>query len=264
MMDRVGRLLREVSATLVMPRFASLLSHEIDIKTSGEPVTIADREAETLLTRELTSIISGSRVIGEEACSVNPALLDELNKGTAWVVDPIDGTDNFASGRAPFAMMVALLQDGVSIASWIYDPLNDRLAAAELGGGAWIAGKRICAPPSPSDPGQWHGIVSSAFLPRAQVKTVDSILASVGHVHPTERCAGHEYPLVATGVRDFILYWRTRVWDHAPGALLLTEAGGCAIYLDGDHYNPALARSGLLLTHDATVAETLLALTRAR
>ena len=245
-----------------MPRFKALRPGDTEMKSPNEPVTIADREAEEHISALLTDLVPESRVIGEEACSSSPALLDNLSEGMVWIVDPIDGTANFAAGLAPFAMMVALLRDGVSIGSWIYDPLNDRMAVAELGGGAWIGGERLCASPSPSDPGQWHGIVSRAFLPREQVKMVEVLSTSVGRADLTARCAGHEYPLVATGARDFILYWRTLVWDHAPGVLLLTEAGGCAIHLDGTRYDPTVARSGLLLTHDAAVADTLLALTR--
>jgi len=148
------------------------------------------------------------------------------------------------------------------VGSWIYDPLGDRLAVAELGGGAWIEGKRICAKPSFPEPSQWHGIVSSAFLPEAQEGVVHALSAAVGRTDPTARCAGHEYPLVATGERDFALYWRTLVWDHAPGALLVSEAGGCVVHLDGARYDPVAPRSGLFVTHDTSVAETLVKLTR--
>ncbi len=262
MIERVGEILRAVSEAVVMPRFAALLPHETAMKSLNEPVTIADREAEALISLDLLALLPGSRVVGEEACAISPALLDHLDEGTIWIVDPIDGTANFAAGRGPFAMMVALLRDGVLIGSWIYDPMNKRLAVAELGAGAWIDGQRLRNAPSPLDPGQWHAIISRAFLPPEEEKLVDALSASVGRVDPTARCAGYEYPLVATGARDFILYWRTLVWDHAPGVLLLTEAGGVASHLDGALYRPAVARSGLLLAHDPTVADTLLRLVR--
>ena len=246
-----------------MPRFKTLGAGDLEMKSPNEPVTIADREAEAQISAMLIELIPGSRVIGEESCASRPALLDNLGEGSVWIVDPIDGTANFAAGRAPFAMMVVLLREGVSIASWIYDPLNDRMAIAELGGGTWINDERLRASPSSVDPGRWHGIISRAFMPEEGEKMVDVLSRSIGRADPTARCAGHEYPLVATGARDFILYWRTLVWDHAPGVLLLTEAGGRAIHLDGAHYDPTITRSGLLLAHDAAVADTLLALLRA-
>lgn len=258
--DKVSNILREVAHAVVMPRFMALAAGDIEMKSPNEPVTIADRESEQSIGHSLRSLLPGSRVVGEEACSANPALLARICEGSVWIVDPIDGTANFAAGRAPFAMMIALMRDGELVESWILDPLIDRLAVAELGGGAWIGGARLRAEPSPSDPSLWHGIVSRAFLPETQQTMVDGLSASVGRVDPTVRCAGHEYPLVATGARDFALYWRTLVWDHAPGALLLSEAGGRVMHLDGSTYDPCIARSGLLLAHDPTVAETFLAL----
>ena len=245
--DEVSKILRDVAHTVVMPRFMALEPGEIEMKAPNEPVTIADREAEARISASLIDLLPGSRVVGEEACSADPALLASLGQGLVWIVDPIDGTANFAAGRAPFAMMIVLMRDGDLIASWILDPLADRLAVAELGGGAWIGGERVCAKRSPLEPGQWHGIVSRAFLPAPQQGVVDALLASVGRIDPTACCAGHEYPLVATGERDFALYWRTLVWDHAPGALLLSEAGGCVIHLDSARYDPLAPRSGLFV-----------------
>ena len=63
------------------------------------------------------------------------------------------------------------------------------------------------------------------------------------------RCAGAEYPLVATGALDFAIYWRTLVWDHAPGVLIVQEAGGKAARLDGAPYRPAIRSGSILLAH---------------
>jgi fructose-1,6-bisphosphatase/inositol monophosphatase family enzyme len=60
-------------------------------------------------------------------------------------------------------------------------------------------------------------------------------------------CAGVEYPAIAQGEQHYVLYWRTLPWDHAAGTLLLTEAGGCALRLDGSPYLPADRRLGLLV-----------------
>ena len=62
----------------------------------------------------------------------------EATQGTAWIVDPLDGTGNFAAGRTPFAIMVALAEGGVVQAGWILDPVTRRMCHAALGGGAFI------------------------------------------------------------------------------------------------------------------------------
>jgi fructose-1,6-bisphosphatase/inositol monophosphatase family enzyme len=263
-LEEVGELLRAAAATAVMPRFAHLQPCKAEMKAENEPVTIADREAEALIGRSLRSLLPNSRVIGEEACSAEPWLLNTIGDGTVWIVDPIDGTANFAAGRPPFAMMVALLQDGETIGSWILDPLSDRLAVAEKGGGSWIDGQRVRTSSEPSDLPSLEGIISGAFIPPDHLGLADKLGQAVRMVHPTSRCAGHEYPLVATGTRHFALYWRTLVWDHAPGALLLTEAGGSVTHLDGVPYRPTIPMTGLLLAHNPLIARALLAVAHAK
>jgi fructose-1,6-bisphosphatase/inositol monophosphatase family enzyme len=256
--ESVGAVLRDAAATAVMPRFAALAPGDSELKAPGEIVTIADREAETMISAALLALLPQSRVIGEEACAARPALLNDLGQGVAWIVDPIDGTANYAAGRSPFAMMVALLEEGETVGAWILDPLRDSLAVAELGGGAWIDGTRLRATGPARDMRQLGGIISGAFCPDEYREAAERLRAAVAEVHPTARCAGHEYPLVARSLRDFALYWRTLVWDHAPGALLLTEAGGAATFLDGSRYCPTASRTGLLLTHRAETARVLL------
>lgn len=257
-LEGVGEVLRAAAEVAVIPRFAALRPSETEMKAPDEPVTIADREAEAIIGRSLQMLLPEARIVGEEACASEPSLIDNLGQGTVWIVDPIDGTANFAAGRPPFAMMVALLRNGETIGSWILDPLTDRLAVAELGSGAWIDGRRHRTSAALSDLKSLSGIVSEAFLPAERHKLVDGIREAAGEVVPTARCAGHEYPLVATGGRHFALYWRTLAWDHAPGALFLTEAGGTVTHLDGAPYRPAMPRPGLLLAHNGLISNALL------
>lgn len=257
-LDGVGAILRHAAETAVLPRFTRLDPANVETKAPGELVTIADREAERLISAGLTMLAPEARVIGEEACADDPSLLTDLGHGQAWLVDPIDGTGNFAAGRSPFAMMVALLDEGTTVASWILDPMTNALAVAERGSGAFIDGRRLTVLQAAPALGALRGIVSSAFCPPDRVAVVERLSASVAEVVPTARCAGHEYPLVATQQRDFALYWRTLAWDHAPGALLLTEAGGSVTYLDGAPYVPASSRTGLLLAINAGVREEIL------
>ena len=254
----VAEVLQEASRRAVMPRFASLEPGEIEFKSTNEPVTVADREAEALIARALRQLTPGAAVIGEEGCAADPRLLDQLRHGLAWLVDPIDGTGNYLAGRGPFAIMVALLKDGELLGSCILDPLANRLAMAEQGGGAWINGCRVQTQALPDAVGQLLGIVSEAFIPPEQKPVIARVRQAVAEVLPTARCAGHEYPQVALGERDFAIYWRTLAWDHAPGAIFLREAGGTVTHLDGTPYRPADPRPGLLLARTPKVASELL------
>jgi fructose-1,6-bisphosphatase/inositol monophosphatase family enzyme len=156
--------------------------------------------------------------------------------------------------------MAALLKDGETLASWIFDPLHDRMAVAELGGGAWVNGERIHAPSVCPSLSEMRGVISEAFAPisaKAAIKRIDD---AAGEILPSQRCAGHEYPLVASGSRHFILYWRTLVWDHAPGALFIIEAGGVARRQDGGRYRPGEPGPGMLLAQNEGVAEEIMRL----
>jgi fructose-1,6-bisphosphatase/inositol monophosphatase family enzyme len=257
LIDQVAELVRRIAAEEVAPRFAALQPEEISCKDGDELVTIVDRKVEDRLTHALPALLPGSRVVGEEACAVRPDLLDRLGEGTAWLVDPIDGTRNLAEGRAPFAVMVALLTGGELAASWIHDPLTGRMCIAERGGGAWLDGQRL-GPSLTLAVAEAEGIISRAFLPADRQAAADRLAAAAKAAHPTARCAGHEYPLVATGAMQFALYWRTLPWDHAAGTLLLRESGGSVTHLDGSDYEPVRARPEILLAGSPEMADDLL------
>lgn len=256
---KVEQALRKTAEEFVLPRFTRLETGDIHHKAGDELVTIVDREVEDRLTQVLPELVPGSRVIGEEACAAYPALLESLDDGWVWLVDPIDGTRNFAEGRAPFAIMVALLNRGEVVSSWLLDPLSGRLCTAERGSGAWVNQRRL----KPSDIvplGHAVGIVSRAFLPPEQAGLPAVLEGRVRKVLPTQRCAGFEYPQVALGEVHFALYWRTLPWDHAAGTLFLLESGGVVNHLDGRPYRPAAPRPGLLLAANSELGGELLQL----
>src|SRR5687768_3745093 len=108
----VFEILQSAADTAILPRFRKLAAGEVVEKAKDEVVTIADREAELLIEPQLSKLLPGSRVVGEEACAAEPHLLERLDDGDVWLVDPLDGTANFVAGRPVFASMVALLRDG--------------------------------------------------------------------------------------------------------------------------------------------------------
>jgi fructose-1,6-bisphosphatase/inositol monophosphatase family enzyme len=252
---QVDALIREIAAREILPRYRTLQQHDIAEKAPGDIVTVADHAVEAALASGLAALLPAARFIGEERCAQTPALIDTLGDGLAWIVDPIDGTANFAGGRPPFAVMVALLLDGVTIASWIYDPLDGIMTAARQGMATWCDGHRIDTGGRDDDAGCWTGIVSRFAMPDGMAPAVTALEAAIGTIVPTKRCAGHEYVLVAQGKRDFALFWRTLAWDHVPGALLLVEAGGVVERLDGTPYRPGSTEPGLLLARDRRIAD---------
>ena len=254
----VARVLQLAAERVLLPRYGKLKPGEVSYKAAGEPVSVVDREAEEFISRELLRLTPEALIVGEEACAATPALLDRLGSGTAWLIDPIDGTGNFLAGKGPFAIMVALVQRGQIVGSCIHHPLTGQTMTAQAGGGAWIDGERLRTPVRRTRPSELCGIISDAFVPQEHMPDVRRVAESVGAVAQTQRCAGFEYPQVALGNVDFAIYWRTLAWDHAPGTLLLREAGGSVTHLDGVDYEPARPRSGLLLARSPEIGAELL------
>jgi len=234
----VTALIAEVAAAEIQPRFRKLAAHEQREKGPGDIVTIADERAEAALTPRLIDLVPGSIVIGEEAAAKDPKLVERLlSDQVAWIVDPVDGTANFAEGKPDFVSMVALVRGDELIASWIHLPMTGHTAVAERGAGARFDGALL--PKLPPSAGELAGVVgvgkfsAPSLHPRAdvlrrQVKQIKSL-----------RCAGLDYLRLARGELDFILFGRAWPWDHAPGALLVAEVGGVASHGDGSPYRPS-------------------------
>ena len=263
LISSVSNLLREASESCVMPVFGKLEANAKE-KSPGEWVTEADKASEAFLEPALRALIPGSTVIGEEAASVNPKILDSLQSdGYIWLVDPLDGTSNFAHGVSPFALMIALVKDGTTIASWILDPVANQLAVTEKGSGSWINNQQIAVNDNSPELNLMNGAVLRRFLPVEIANQVNDAQERFANLSAGSKCAGFDYPAVANRALDFILYWRTLPWDHAAGVLFIQEAGGHAARLDGSEYFVAdHSKSGLLVAHNKVtwlkVNETLL------
>ena len=148
MLDRVERIVREVAAEVVLPKFRTLAAHEILEKAAGETVTVADRASEAELSRRLTDLLPGALVVGEEETAADPGVLEHLSGDQpVWVIDPIDGTHNFARGNPRYATLVALAHRGELLGSWTFAPELDLMATARAGAGAVIEGRPVRLPP---------------------------------------------------------------------------------------------------------------------
>ncbi|WP_225753042.1 inositol monophosphatase [Actinotalea sp. Marseille-Q4924] len=252
--DAVRSLVEHVAATVVSPRFRALTSGEVHAKGADDVVTVVDHEAEALLTEGLAALAPGVPVVGEEAVAADPTVLDALvGAPRAWVVDPLDGTRAFVEGSPDHAVMVALVEHGEAVAGWICLPAHGRTFVAERGSGAWVGGHRRSprGPPARAPP----GAVAVWAMDAATRRRVEAGSPDLGLGAGTAQrlWSGWEYSQLATGERDYLGYWRSSPWDHAPGAVLVREAGGVSRFFDGTEYT-ALPVGGPLLAaaDDAT------------
>jgi fructose-1,6-bisphosphatase/inositol monophosphatase family enzyme len=262
MIGRVRELISQVIDEELLPRFRALRAEDVMRKTSrGDPedvVTVVDQRVEARLSAGLAALVPGSIVVGEEAVHARPALLDAL-AGTApvWLVDPLDGTKNFARGESGFGVMVALVEAGTVRAAWIALPVTGQMFVAELGSGAFVDGVRLRCPASTQPP---RGTLYTQFMPPPLGGDIERRMA--GRFTPMRGAgsAAIEVTAIAQGAKDFALYYKLEPWDHAAGALLIREAGGCLRHLDGADYAPASPWQTTILAASPMLASTLAAM----
>jgi fructose-1,6-bisphosphatase/inositol monophosphatase family enzyme len=244
-------LLREAARVEVMPRFRRLDPGSVRAKSGPlDLVTVADEAAERLITAGLHRHFPGCAVVGEEAASADPAMMDALGTADlAFVVDPIDGTSNYAGGIPLFGVMAAAVMRGEVVAAAILDPICDDMALALRGEGAWgeapdgrTSTLRV-APPVPV--AEMTGHISWRYLPPEERAPVCANLPKLAGTWDF-RCAAHQYRMVAAGTTNVLMFNRLLPWDHAPGWLLHREAGGYSARFDGSPYRPEHLSGGII------------------
>ena len=253
--QHIINIVRRASRTEILPRYRNLQKSDIATKSGpGDLVTIADQAAEAMLTRALRIAFPDALVVGEEAVAETPALLDEIaDAPLAFIIDPVDGTWNFAHGLGVFGVILAVTQFGRPAFGLIYDPLADDWAMAgdetaaffETAGGQSnslkaSAGKELqdlrgCIP-------------LHQFAPDKQAELAATLPRFAGST--PLRCSAHEYRLLARGDVDFILTPALNPWDHAAGALICERAGAYVELLDGGPYTATRHDGHLLVAPD--------------
>lgn len=253
--DWLADLLASVAAQEILPRFRRLGADDIRRKTSAiDLVTDADEHAERAIVRELSARYPGALVLGEEACSADASLLNGLAQADlAFVIDPVDGTFNFASGVPLFGIMLAVVAGGETVAGIIHDPIGGGWSIGVSGAGAFVRSadgtreRMRAAAPAPIR--EMIGSISWQFVPEPLRSTLARnharCLSHFGY-----RCAAHEYRLLACGHAHFAIYNKLLPWDHLAGSLLHAEAGGYSARFDGSAYRPEHVDGGLLVVPD--------------
>lgn len=244
------RLIQDVAAEVITPRFRALSEGQVSEKNPGDLVTVADHESEELITAALLAATPDAVVLGEEATATDPDLRERFAVAEhAWTVDPVDGTKNFVHGSPDHAVMVSELHSGVVERAWIWQPQHQVAVVAERGRGAWRNGEPLRRP-APGD--RWRGVTSRrAWIGRS--------LPGLPPLELTWVCCGVDYPHLAAGDADYVLYGRAQPWDHAPGSLILAESGAVLVDVEGGAYDPRREGSGLVGAANDEVAAAVLA-----
>lgn len=249
--DAVAALLIEAGESEVIPRFKRLKAHEIETKSGPDDlVTAADIASEAFLSEQLGQLLPEAKIVGEEAVANDPDLIEVLSEpGYVWIIDPVDGTYNFAHGQENFAIIVGLARDRVMLGGWIHVPLQGKTVVGERGQGAYCEGRRLQVA-SPAPLSEMHAVLY------AGPRKYPQLYARIKEVRPQlgprsfARSAGMEYVGLVEGRVHYAMFTRQLPWDHAAGWLIHREAGGYGAYMDGTPYLPVEQAKPLLLAPD--------------
>ncbi len=188
--------------------------------TPTDVVTASDHALETLIRRRLAELRPGDAVVGEEHGGVVE------HTPTLWVVDPIDGTVNYLYGLPWYAVSVAAVRDGVSVAGAVHEPASGRLWSASAGGGATCDGRPLRVSGASEVA---MSLLSTGFSYSAQrrVSQVRMISGLLPHVRDVRRAGSAALDLcaVAAGWVDAYLEHGCNWWDWAAAGLIAAEAG---------------------------------------
>lgn len=249
---------RDAARLEVMPRFRHLAATDIQTKQGPDDlVTVADKAAEALITSRVRTIMPVAAIVGEEAVADNPDLLSAIDDAE-WcvIIDPIDGTANYAHGIAVFGIILAVTYRGQTVFGLLYDPVMDDWVMATAGGGAFFC--RPDSPPRalsqlPSLPiSEANGYVALWLFEKDQQAEILSRYPRFSRVSCL-RCSCHEYRQMALGFAHFVVSPSPRPWDHAAGVLIMRELGGAGSVGKEDDYRASDINARALVAGMASV-----------
>ncbi|MFK7838267.1 MAG: inositol monophosphatase [Sulfitobacter sp.] len=253
--SHIVNIIRRTARAEIMPRFRRLAADDISAKSRADDlVTVADKAAEAMIRRALRIAFPTALIVGEEAVADDPALLDQIaDAPLCFIIDPIDGTWNYAHGLAVFGVILAVTQFGRPAFGLIYDPAADDWVIADDDSPARMVRANGAESPLKAAMGKpiegLTGYVPLHMFDKAHQGTLAACLPSFKGSHPL-RCSAQEYRMLAQGHADFLLTPSLNPWDHAAGALICERAGSHVEMLDGNAYSAARHSGHLLVAPD--------------
>ncbi len=224
----------------LMPRFGDPARLRARAKGAADDlVTEADLACEARLTAAIRARLPEALVVGEEAVAADGGTVPGIAEAPLTVIlDPVDGTWNYASGVPLFGIIAAVAVRGETAWGAIHDPVTGTTIRSD-------------APPemAPRAGEAITGAVPLAAMARHVRGPLAAALAPLGRIGAM-RASAWEYRTLAQGLGDYALSGALHAWDHAAGALIVERAGGHVAMLDGSRYGPALTRGTLLAARD--------------
>lgn len=198
-------------------------------------MTAADRESERVIVERLRADFPNAAMLGEEGGTYAASSGVRGEAAERWIIDPLDGTTNFAHGYPLFCISIAYERNGEIEAAVVYAPLMRELFTARRGGGAECNGTamHVSAIASISD-----AMVVTGFKPYDYETNAPYFAKASHHAQAVRRDGAAALDLAYTAMGRFDAFWEFALapWDTAAGMLLVQEAGGTVTSLDGSPF----------------------------
>lgn len=219
--------LADAAGRVALEAFRGTVALEFKGKKQDSPVTALDRDIETFLRTELRQRFPSHGLLGEEHADDIAAEAEYV-----WVIDPVDGTANFASGLPLWGISIGLLQHGVPVVGCIFVPVGPFLEPgsyhAHRGGGAWFGSQHVSVAKAVDERGQIMGLPGD-YLRTFRIRRSKPGIPRPMRYLPDARTLGSctaELMLVAAGGLRAGTFVKPSIWDVAAGAVIVPEAGG--------------------------------------
>lgn len=231
MLQQLTDLVREVAHNEVMPRFLQVASSK---KSDGSQLTEADLASQAAFAAGLSAIID-CPMLGEEMTADAQLHLWQNAENGLWVVDPIDGTNNFINGLPHFALSVAYVRDGMAQMGAVYQPVSNEMFYAQRGQGAFLNGRPLPLRSMAKPLSDAIAGVEVKYLRSGKLASRMQTLSPCGS-HRSMGCSTLDWCYLAAGRYDVYVHGGQKLWDYAAGALIYEEAGGRLATLEGDDF----------------------------
>lgn len=258
----ISDLLVEVNKLIILKYYKNLSSKHINTKSSDDDyVSIADKESEIYIVKNLIGFLNINQYIGEETSYTNKDDYKSLEKNALyWVIDPIDGTKNYINGKNEFCSMISLVFNSIPIASFVYYPLKNLLVYAFKGFGAYsleIKTKKIIQ--LRIEQNSFDNIVGSGGTKGIEEPLRQKVLQNLRKY--TNRLfigsAGIEAIMLASNETQFVFHGRVTPWDHSPLDLIIKESGGCVYMLNDKAEFNIFSRGPILAASNDQIWENI-------
>lgn len=254
----IAELIRKVGDEYIFPHFRKISDGDVSYKDSNiDPVTIIDIKAEKLLKEGLLNIIPESLFIGEELYSTDKSVIDYLDDTTkpVWIVDPIDGTDNFIAGKSGFGIMACLIYKGEIVGSWFYEVSLQRMTLYHAPDFISENGEELTFSYKPMKP--FKGLIGKKLHRFPEVQKLKAECQNI-ILDPLQEPSIVCYREMLLGNVDFLVFKVTYPWDHLPGIAFLKSQGAVACRWSGEDFRFSDVHEGLVVAKNQEVMGVIL------